>query len=239
MLPVVEIPKYSLEVPSTKQKLIYRPFLVKEEKVLALALQDGNEETVINAVKELVNACTFGKLDVDKMPSFDFDYIFLNIRSKSKGNTVDLSYECQNEVDGKVCGTSNKFQINLDNVKVISDPKHSKKVMITSSIGVMMKYPTFDNIVQVEKLMNTGNIAGLYAKIGEFIECVFEGDKIEDTFTNDEITTWLENLQDKHFEKIIEFFASRPKIMMEVETVCSKCGHKEKFTLEGLRSFLV
>lgn len=238
-LPKLEVPTYTLELPSTKQKIKYRPFLVKEEKVLTIAMQDGKDETIINALKDICRFCTFQKIDVDELTCFDFEYLFINIRSKSKGNMVDLQFKCQNEVDGKPCNHLNKFSINLDNVIVKSKyDDHSTKIMITDTIGIQMRYPKLDDILDIKKIVDSKDQMQMYNKIKDYIVCVFENDKVYDDFTVEEFNDFIESMNEEQYEKILRFLSGIPTVTLEFDLKCQKCGYTEKVTLEGLKSFL-
>ena len=243
-LPKLTVPTYTLEMPSTKQKIKYRPFLVKEEKIIAMAMQEGNDEAILEALKDIVDNCTFNKIDVNKLTSFDFEYIFINLRSKSKGNIVDLSFQCKNMVkndDGEMveCNHVNKFQINLDNIVVKSkDDAHTTKIMLTDDIGIKMKYPTINEVVEVQKAVKEGGSAAIFDKLKYYIECIFEGEKVHDSFSDEELVQFIEDMTEEQFAKVEKFFVSIPTIMMDITIHCSKCGFKETVTLEGLQSFL-
>lgn len=237
-LPSISAPSYFLELPSTKQKIKFRPFLVKEEKILSIALMTDDKDTIMNAIGEIVTNCTFGKVDITKIPSFDFEYIFLQLRSKSKGNIVNLKLVCKNMVDDKHCNTDNEFEVDLDKVSVQFKPNHSKNIQITDNILVKMRYPTFADNILMEELFKDNKISEIYLKLADYIECVVENDTVFDNFTNEEMAAWLEELSGKQFEKIEKFFEDIPKIKHTITVKCKKCGHTEEISLEGLLSFL-
>jgi hypothetical protein len=238
-LPKLEVPTYTMELPSTKQKIKYRPFLIKEEKILTIALQDGDDETIIQALKDICDYCTFKKLNIDDLTCFDFEYLFINIRSKSKGSVVDLQFKCQNEVDGKPCGHVNKFSIDLDNVVVKSKyADHSTKIMISDTIGLQMRYPKLDDVLDIKRIVDAKDQIKMFQKVKDYIVCVFEGDKVYDDFTLEEFDTFIESMNEEQYEKILKFLSGIPTVMLDFEIKCDKCGYSEKVTLEGLKSFL-
>ena len=155
-LPLLAVPKFELELPSNKEKITFRPFLVKEEKVLLIAQESGEESDITKAIKDIINSCVLsGKINVDKMPSFDLEYLFLNIRAKSVGEVVELKYR---HVDGKnkagkECDHIQDVEINLETIEVNFPEEHTNKIEITPDIGVSLKYPTFGVIEKYSKTM--------------------------------------------------------------------------------------
>ena len=137
-LPVINTPTYELEIPSTKEKLTYRPFLVKEEKILLMAMEEEKDTQLNRALKQVVNNCTFEKIDVAKLPLFDLEYIFLNLRAKSVGEVAKINVTCPDDNETQVT-----VEINLEEVEVTSPEDHSDKVELTDTIGLTMKYPDF------------------------------------------------------------------------------------------------
>ena len=138
-LPVINVPTYELEVPSTKDTLVYRPFLVKEEKILLMAMEEENEAQLNRALKQVVNNCTFQKMKVDKLPLFDLEYIFLRIRAKSVGEVAKLSILCEDDGETYV-----PIEIDLETINVEFQKDHDTKIEITDEIGIVMSYPTFE-----------------------------------------------------------------------------------------------
>ena len=138
-LPTINTPTYELEVPSTDEKIKYRPFLVKEEKILMIAMEGANQNDIINAVKEIVLACTFDKLDISNMPMFDLEYVFLQIRAKSVGEVSQVKLRCPDDNE-----TFAEVEIDLTEVKVQVDDNHTNKIELTDDMGIVMKYPTVD-----------------------------------------------------------------------------------------------
>ena len=170
-LPILTTPTYELEVPSTTAKIKYRPFLVKEEKILLIAMESNDNAEIIQAVKTIVSECTFNKLDLGKMPMFDVEYIFLQIRAKSVGEVSKLRVLCQDDMD-----TYADVEINLNDVKVQVDDNHRNKIELSDEMGVIMKYPTIDSFTEngIEDITSTNMldvisscILQIYDKKGE------------------------------------------------------------------------
>lgn len=241
-LPIVNAPIYTLEVPSTKKMVKFRPFLVKEEKLLLIALQDDKKESaMVNTLKQIIKNCTFGQVDVESLSVTDTEYIFLQLRAKSKGDEVDVAFKCSNEVNGVVCDTVNNLKINLQDVKVEKNDKHSNKIMLTDTIGIVLKEPTLNDIAVLQEKLgdDTATVKDIFESINEFIDTIFDGETIYEEYSKEELSEFIESLSDMQFQKIKDFFETMTKLKLDVHITCKKCGHKETVILEGLQSFLV
>lgn len=235
-LPILEAPTYFLTIPSTGKEIKYRPFLVKEDKVLAIALQEeDNDKIIFESIKNIISSCTFGQVDIEKLTLFDIEWIFLQLVIKSRGAFVSLIFTCNNIVeDGEVCGQENVIQVNLDEVKLSATP--NKKIMLTDSIGVNMRFPTFSEIQEYLLSEKNGDV---HAILPTYIECVFEGDKIITDFSQEDLVEFIDSMTDEQFNKISDFFRNLPTLTWSKEIQCTKCGHKETVTVVGLQNFLV
>jgi hypothetical protein len=243
-LPKIETPTYHLTLPSTGEKIKYRPFLVKEEKILLIATESEEDEAIQNAIKDIISNCTFGKLDPDDSTPFDIEWVFLQLRIKSKGETVDLNYTCNNNIDKedkeKVCGASNLIHIDLRDIKIDTENELSKVIHITDTIGVEMMYPTFKTMEMINPEANGAEQA--MAMIVSNITTVFEGDVVYcagQDFDVNEMSEFVDNLSEEQFSKIREFFDGMPTVKHDVEYNCTTCGYKETLHLEGLQDFLM
>ena len=233
-LPVLTIPTYELEVPSTDEKIKYRPFLVKEEKILLMALESGENEEIVQAVKEIVNECTFNKLKLGKMPMFDVEYIFLQIRSKSVGEVSKLKLLCKD--DGK---TYADVELDLTKVVVEVNEKHDTKIELTDEMGIIMTYPTIDafmsgnfSSVTTENMLDVivTCIEQIYDKGGEEVHMAVDS-------TKKELLEFLEQLNTKQFTKVQRFFDTMPKLQHTIEIENPKTKVKSKVVLQGLSDF--
>ena len=145
-LPKLNVPVYEAILPSTETVIKYRPFLVKEEKILLTAMESEDEKSISDAVKQIINNCVQGKLDVDRLPTFDIEYLFLRLRAKSVGEVVKIGlkpYPCSQN-NGELCEKTTEIEINLEEVQVIKDEKHTNKIMLSDEIGIMMSYPNIE-----------------------------------------------------------------------------------------------
>ena len=238
MLPILKSPIYTLTLPSTGKPIQYGAFLVRDEKILALAIQDGTPKVITETLKQIIKNCTFGQVKVDDLASFDIEYLFLNLRSKSKGNMVELRYTCKNVVDGVVCDKTNPFSIDLDAITVDMKNAPDMKIMLDKTVGLMMKYPNLDSILEVQLALAKGDLSVIYDNMSQFVECVFEGKEVDTTFTPQQFSAWLETLSAAQFKKIENFFINIPSVVSKTSVCCSKCQHKEDIVINGLHSFL-
>ena len=234
-LPKVEIPTYELTLPSEDKKIKYRPFLVKEEKILYIALETGDNKQMIEALKEIVNACTFDVLKVEQLPIFDIEYIFLNIRAKSVSELVKFRTICPD--DGV---TYAETQIDLTKVEVQVDDEHTNKIIIDEkkNLGIVLKYPTLKNY-DLGKGVDSMQLETIFNILIDCIDHIFEGDKIyssKDT-SKAELKEFIEYLPQESFNKIRKFFDSMPKLKQEIEITNPKTGVVSKITLSGIADF--
>ena len=245
-LPKIDTPIYSLKLPSDqKQTVSYRPFLVKEEKILLTAMEGAKElkgdefqKVIRDVIIRIIANCTDGKINADKLPAFDVDYLFLNIRAKSRGEMIEPSFTCNQEgPDGKLCGNIDKYPIRIDEIKIDFPEKDYSKIMLKDDIGLQLKYLSTEEV----KVHDNENdpIEKMFKVIVDSIDYVFDAENVykgKET-TKAEMSTFVENLHSVAFEEIKEFFSNQPTLRHEIDYKCSKCGHKEPVTLEGLEDF--
>jgi len=236
-LPKLNVPVYETILPSTEKVVKYRPFLVKEEKILLTALEDESGKAMSDAIKQIINNCVLEKLDVNNLPTFDLEFLFLRLRAKSVGEKIKIGlrpYPCpQNE--GKLCGNSTEVEINLEEVKVIKDIKHSSKFMLDDKIGIVLDYPNSTVLEKTEE-DNFGFGMGLIKKS---IKMVYTKDDVyeRDSFSSEDLDEFIDSLNSEQFQKIKKFFDTMPRLSYDVKYKCSTCGEDKTTTLEGLDSF--
>ncbi len=244
MLPKIDVPIYELILPLTKKSIRFRPFLVKEEKILLMAMESEDADAVLLAIKQILTNCCLDELDVDDLPITDIEYLFLNLRARSVNEVVELPYRCNNKVtvenEEKECGNVVKLQMNLLEIHPEVHDKKIDKIELTENMGILIKYPSFKMVEEaqkqegseVDKLMYVliACISGVYTE-----ETIFYSKDVPKT----ELIDFVENLTREQFTKIQEFFETMPKIQKDVDFNCSKCGYKEKITIEGLQNFFV
>jgi hypothetical protein len=233
-LPKLNAPTYELEIPSTDEKIKYRPFLVKEEKILMMALETKDNAQIINAVKDIVTECTFSKVNISTMPMFDTEYIFLQIRSKSVGEISKVKLLCPDDKK-----TYADVEIDLNEVKVQVGDDHSNKIKLTDDMGIIMTYPNIDSFA------NTGiqdiNAGNMLEVIGSCILQIYEekGEKVYEAKdqTKKELSEFIEQLNTKQFKDVQMFFDTMPKLKHEVTIKNPKTKKESKITLTGLNDF--
>lgn len=232
-LPKIDVPTYKLKIPSTKKVVEYRPYLVSEEKILMLALESENSDQILNAIKKIVLNCTFEKVEVDNLTSFDLEYIFIQLRSKSVGEIVQLSAKCQK------CGKKNEIETNLNDVEVVwPEEKIDEKIMVTETIGVEMRYPrVIDSIINSDGKMSEIDEGMLV--IAKCVKSIFDDKNVypSEDYKTSEIVEFLESLNHKQLEKITNYVSSIPKLISKIEYKCVHCGHQNEIVVEGIQNF--
>jgi len=233
-LPVLITPTYELEVPSTEEKIKYRPFLVKEEKILLIALESSNNTEIIQAIGQIVSECTFNKLDLGKMPMFDVEYMFLQIRAKSVGETSQLRLLCP---DDKKSYADVEIDLNDIGVEVIEG--HTNKIELTDEMGIIMQYPTIDSFagtgitaISSDNMLDviSSCILQIYDKKGE--EVHYAKDQ-----TAKELIDFIEQLNTKQFREVQKFFDTMPKLQHEITIKNPETNVESKVMLNGLNDF--
>ena len=234
-LPVLETNTFELTLPSSDVKVKYRPFLVKEEKILLQAMESQEQKQIVQALKDIVSVCTYGQLNVDELPTFDLEYVFLQIRYKSVGEVAKLKVLCPDTKKDYA-----EVEVDLSTVDVQVDDEHNNKIMVDEDkkIGVLMRYPTLAS-VDPTKDYSKQNTKALFNVIGEGIYQIFEGDKVHmaKDYTKEELDQFVESLDSKSFKKIQRFYETMPKLMHEIEVENPKTKVKSKITLSGLSDF--
>jgi len=235
-LPKINTPTYELVVPSTDEKIKYRPFLVKEEKVLMMALESKENTQIINAVKEIVRTCTFEAIDLSSRPMFDMEYIFLQIRSKSVGEVSSIKLLAPD--DGK---TYCNVDIDLSKVEVEVGEGHTPVINLGDKMGLVMNYPTIDSFDS--EAMSEINASNMLDVIASCISQITEkdGEKVYETKdqTKKEVIDFIEQMNTKQFQEIQKFFDTMPKLKHEVKFTNPKTKVENKVTLSGLNDFFV
>lgn len=236
-LPRIDVPTYELVIPSTDEKIKFRPFLVKEEKVLLIAMESGKSEDMLQSVKDIVNECTFQKLKLGEMPMFDVEYLFLNIRAKSVGEVSKLKVLCQDDME-----TYATVEINLNEVNVQVDGElHSNKIELTDEMGVIMKYPTIDSFTK-NGIQNI-TAANMINVIASCVEQIYDkkGEEVYDSkdSTQAEIIDFVEQLNTTQFQEVQAFFDTMPRLQHTITVKNPKTKVESEVTLTGLNDFFV
>ena len=235
-LPKISTPTYELELPSTGKTIKYRPFLVKEEKLLVLALESDDSKEITNAIKAVLKDCIQTRgVKVETLPTFDIEYLFLNIRGKSVGEDIEVSVLCPD--DGE---TYAEVQISIDEIEVVKDKEHNKQIKIDDKLMMEMKYPSLDQFIKSNFSFNGNNqVDQSFDLIASCIDKVYSDEEAwtSDDFTKKEVTEFLEQMNSSQFKDIESFFTTMPKLRHEVEVLNPKTKKSSKVVLEGLASF--
>ena len=230
-LPKIATPSYELTLPSTGEKVEYRPFLVKEEKLLLMAMESGNQKEITNTVKKLIASCTKGTLNIDALPMFDIEYLFMQLRIKSVDDTVEIHPKCTK------CGESVKMKMDLKKVDVVKPKgKIDFNIPLTSDIGLTMRFPTLDMMSD----MKPGDEAKsdfIFTTIGKCIESVYDGEQVYSDFSKKELDDFVDSLPQDQFKKVTDFFETMPKLKHDIKFDCPSCHHKNSIELSGLQDF--
>jgi len=233
-LPKLTTPTYELEIPSTDEKIKYRPFLVKEEKILLIAMESGENADIIQGVKQIVSECTFNKIKLGDMPMFDVEYMFLNIRAKSVGEVSKLKILCAD--DGK---TYANVSVDLNKIQVQVEDEHTNKIELSDEMGVIMKYPSIDSF-------STAGISDITPEnmIDVVATCISQiydkkGEEVYDSkdSTKQELVEFVEQLNTKQFQDVQQFFDTMPKLKHTITVKNPKTKKENKVTLSGLSDF--
>lgn len=233
-LPKLVVPEYELELPSSKETVKYRPFLVKEEKLLLTAMQLGGEKDMMSAVKTIIKNCTNLKGKVDDLATFDIEYLFLKIRSKSIGEMSKIMVTCPDDDETQV-----EVEIDLESIEVTWPENHSTKIELTDDVGLIMKYPSLDTFVKLNFTGEDITVDNIFDLSVSCIEQVYDGEEVQDikTYTKKEILEFLESMKSDQFMKLQDFFANMPKLEYDIEVENPNTGVKSTVKLEGLGSF--
>jgi len=234
-LPKIDLPIYDIHLKSLNKTVRYRPFLVKEEKLLLIALESNDFSTIVDAVKQVINNCLVDSIDIDDLPMFELEHLFLHLRARSIGEKVVLSFICQNVVNEKKCNSEMETEIDL--LEVTLDNKEvNSTIMITEEVGIKLKYPS----INATKILQDENVQDPIIRLIEHCtEYLFDKEQTYNAsdMQDKELTSFLENLTKEQFEKIRYFFENIPNIKYEGDITCSKCNKVHRVHLEGMLDF--
>ena len=239
-LPKIDTPIYELDLPLSKKHIRFRPFLVKEQRNLLMALEADDNESIEQNIKQILHNCTLTEnIDIDKLPVTDVEYYFLNLRSKSVGEVVENKYRCNNEVDQKECGNIMNVDVNLQDIKVEMPENITDTISLSNNITVKLKYPEYSIVKEIKDTPDIGEFA--IKMIANSIEYIHDGEQFYYASEADpkELVDFIDSLNHQQFARLEEFFNNLPKLQKIVEFTCNKCGFEHKLELEGLNNFFV
>lgn len=231
-LPKLNAPSYEMKVPSTGETVKFRPFLVKEQKILMIAQESKDPNMMANAMCDLIESCCENIKEVEKMPTFDIEYMFLQLRAVSVGSEIELEMLCQDDNVTRVPVT-----IDLGEIKVSELPNHKKEIMITDKIGMTFKYPSLKDIAKYGQ----DGVSAVDTTFGVIQDClvnIFDENQVYDEMNQQELQEFVEQMTTEQFEEVQGFFDTMPKLRHTVEVKNPNTGHVNKVHLEGMQSFL-
>ena len=234
-LPKPPVPTYELTVPSTGKTIKYRPFLVKEEKVLLIAMESHDDKLIKGAVVDILKSCILTKgVKIEELSIFDIEYIFLRIRSKAVGERVEMNFICKDDNETRV-----RYELDLDTIEVQYPEGHDKKIMLSDSSGIIMKYPGFDQFLKTQILQKNPTTEEVFDIVIDSVHQIFEGEEVWEAGTTPrkEIAEYVEGLTTKQFEKIQQFFVSMPKLSHTVTITNPNTEIESEYEIEGLVNF--
>ena len=235
-LPKIATPTYELELPSSGKTIQYRPFLVKEEKLLVLALESEDTKQITTAIKTVIKACIKTRgVKVEALPTFDIEYLFLNIRGKSVGEDLDVNVVCPDDKETEV-----KVNINLDDIKCIKNPDHINKIKLDDSLMMEMKYPSLDEFIKSNfDLEEKNQMDQSFDSIARCIDKIYSEEEVwaSEDCTKKEMSEFLESMNSSQFKEIETFFETMPKLSHTLKVTNPKTNVESEVVLEGLASF--
>jgi len=236
-LPQIKTPEFLTQLPSTGEKIAFRPFLVKEEKILLMAQQGKDESEIMRAVYGVLESCVKTPITISELPIFDVEWLFLQLRAKSVSEEIKLNLKHQK----KECGHTNEVYIDIKDIEVSKPEENSHIIDIDGNIGITMKYPTL-NMLDPKKFKEAGEgleVQEIFELLRKCVVNVFDKDQVYNDFTPEELNAFLEGLGQNQFLRISDFFQKVPKVRHKVSFKCAKCGEPVEYNLEGLMDFFL
>jgi hypothetical protein len=240
ILPKIDLPTFEFEIPSSGKIVKFRPFLVKEQKILLIALESGKEKDIVDAVKQIIQNCVIDKnFKVEEMATFDVEYFFIHLRARSIGEKVSMSFRCKNTTNEEECNHLMEFEHDLLSATIEKNAGHDKTVFFSNEVGVVMKYPSMNLTGNISKNKKKKSVEDALNMIVDSIDYIFDKDNLYyiNEMKKEEILEYIENIPKTSFDKIQNFFNTIPYVKSNVEHKCEKCGFDHVIPLEGLTSF--
>jgi hypothetical protein len=241
MLPKLDVPIYNIKLISTGQEVRIRPFLVKEQKLFLMAAESDDPRETINTIRQVLKNCILDDVDINNLPTFDLEYLFMNLRARSVEEVVELKYKCNNDIkddkgEEKKCTGSLDFSVNLLEIQPTKHEGHQTKFQLTEKLGIALKYPTFEMIQKYEEMDENEILVNILI---DCIDYLYDDEQVyyaKDT-TRKELEEFVDSMQQKDLEKIKVFFDTMPEIKKDVHFKCPKCAYEEDITIRGLQNF--
>jgi hypothetical protein len=239
-LPTLQLPTYELKIPSSGKEIRVRPFLVKEEKVLLMAAESRDEQEIISATKSIIKNCIIdGDVNVDTLPFFDIDFLFIALRAKSIGENIEMKFKCNNVLEDAetVCNHTFFTEIDIANATIDKDDSISNDIKLVNNVSIRMKYPTYAIMKQIES--SDSAIDRQIKIIINSIDYIIEGDKVSSSkdFSKEELINFVENLTEEHFSKLRNYIENFPTFSVKLEAECTNCKFLHKLDYKDFNSF--
>lgn len=231
MLPQINLPIYEKNVPSTGQLIKFRPFTVKEQRILLLAQESGDKAQMVTALKQILSLCIVDNIDVEKLALFDMEFLFLNIAAKSNEEIIQYSVKCSE------CGEPNDHSINILDIKLDVPDKDSNIISLDDGVGIVFKYPSID----ISTIITSGTKFDIIGDVvTSCIDYIFDAESVyyPKDYTKEEMNAFIDSLSNKQIVQIEEWFKKIPEVKDTIEFNCTKCGYHNKFEIKGIESFL-
>lgn len=243
-LPVIQYPVHEVYLKSLDRKIKFRPFLVKEEKIMLIAKESGDDdgETLLNAVKQIITNCCLEEIDVDKLPVFDVQMFFIHLRMRSIGEKIDLGFKCTRNLPDseEICNTQNEYLLSLDSIDYTIPENTSDVVQLSEEIGIKLRYPVLNKIGTLFKDAREPLTVSMNL-ISENVVYIYDKDQVYNNsqFTKEELMEFLSNLSQEHLDKIMDFFLTIPRVMIKDRVNCIKCGAEHDVYAEDIAHFFI
>lgn len=242
-LPKLDVPIYEIKLVSTGKTVRFRPFLVKEQKLFLIAAESTDSNEILKTIRQVLKNCVLDDVDIDNLPTFDLEYLFMNLRARSVEEVVELKYKCNNVITDET-GTEKKctgvveFKVNLLEIQPTKKPEHINKIQITDNLGICFKYPTFEMVQKYEDMDESQVMMSILV---DCIDYIYDKEQIyyaKDS-SREELEEFIDNLQQKDVEKFEKFFDTIPEVKKDVHFHCPKCGYEEDIVIKGMQNFFV
>ena len=231
-LPQINSSRYTVFVPGLNKEVEFRPYLVKEEKILMVAMESNDQKQILGAIKDVIQACVFDSINVNNLAVFDLEVLFLHLRAKSVGEKINVNVKCQDEE----CQLESPIEINLDDIKAPVIEKDDNVVMLSDDIGMTLRYPSFEDIQRFDPEY-LEKIDGIMELLVLCIENIFDTEEVYENSSDKEKMEFIENLNTDQFQTISKFFDGMPSLKHDIEFTCVKCEKENKVELKGIQSF--
>jgi len=230
-LPQVNSSKYSTKLPSTNEVIEFRPYLVKEEKILMIAIESKDQKQMVRAMQDVIKACVYNDIDVKKLTTFDLEWMFVQLRAKSVGERVDLKLKCTS------CEAVNDIAVNLEEIYIENPTEVSNIINFSDTIGITVKHPSIDDIADLEK--DAESMDGILEIMAKSVETIFDEDNVYNAKDEGlaEVTKFLENLNSGQFKKLTDYYSSIPTVKAKLDFKCRSCGEENELEVKGLQNF--